>query len=193
MATQETADKIINATIELVREKGYKATTTKAIAEKAGVNEVTIFRHFGSKKSILESAVQRFSYVPLLSKAIREKVVWELEEDLYLLSKAYMDYLVSIQDFVLIGFKEAGLFPEVDEEIANIPLELKKVMMDYFQAMEEKGKVDCPDIESAALQFIYMNFGFFLSKARLGSKVSSLSIENYLKNSVHIFSRGITP
>ncbi|WP_203364601.1 TetR/AcrR family transcriptional regulator [Bacillus sp. REN10] len=193
MANQDTAGKIIQATIDLIQEKGYKATTTKAIAEKAGVNEVTIFRHFGSKRNILEAAVQKFSYVPLLSQTIREQIVWDLEKDLYLLAKRYMDYLVSIQDFVLIGFKEAGLFPEIDEEIANIPLELKNVLVDYFLQMEQKGKISCPNFEVAALQFIYMNFGFFISRARLGLKVSALSNEAYLRNSIKIFSRGMTP
>ena len=58
--------KIIQATIELVKEKGYTAATTKEIAIRAGVNEVTIFRNFKSKKGVIEAAVAEFSYVPHL-------------------------------------------------------------------------------------------------------------------------------
>ena len=48
----ETGQKIIDAAMSLVRDKGYMATTTKDIANSAGVNECTLFRKFQNKKSI---------------------------------------------------------------------------------------------------------------------------------------------
>ena len=41
----ETSQKIIDAAMTLVRDKGYVATTTKEIARVAGVNECTLFRN----------------------------------------------------------------------------------------------------------------------------------------------------
>ena len=49
----ETSQKIIDAAMTLVRDKGYVATTTKEIARIAGVNECTLFRKFESKKDIV--------------------------------------------------------------------------------------------------------------------------------------------
>ena len=46
----ETQNKILNATMSLIMEKGYTATTTKDIAKRAEVNECTIFRKFKGKK-----------------------------------------------------------------------------------------------------------------------------------------------
>ena len=46
----ETSQKIIDAAMTLVRDKGYVATTTKEIARIAGVNECTLFRKFESKR-----------------------------------------------------------------------------------------------------------------------------------------------
>ena len=54
----ETKQKIMDATMELVRDKGYAATTTKDIAREAGVNECTIFRKFRGKKDIILSAME---------------------------------------------------------------------------------------------------------------------------------------
>ena len=42
----DTSQKIIDATMSLIRDKGYVATTTKDIARLAGVNECTLFRKF---------------------------------------------------------------------------------------------------------------------------------------------------
>ena len=54
----ETQNKIIDATMNLIMEKGYIATTTKDIAKRAGVNECTIFRKFSGKKEIIISATK---------------------------------------------------------------------------------------------------------------------------------------
>ena len=48
----ETSEKIMKVSLKLFSEQGYYPTTTKQIAEEAGVNELTIFRHFGSKSNL---------------------------------------------------------------------------------------------------------------------------------------------
>lgn len=53
--TDETGVTILRAAAELFGELGYKGTTTRAIAERAGVNEVTVFRKFGSKQGLLKA------------------------------------------------------------------------------------------------------------------------------------------
>ena len=53
MAPRDTDRLILDAAFELFRERGYSATSTRAIAERAGVNEVTLFRRFESKRGIL--------------------------------------------------------------------------------------------------------------------------------------------
>jgi AcrR family transcriptional regulator len=52
-AERETGEAILAAAAGLFGERGYKGTTTRAIAERAGVNEVTIFRHFKNKQGVL--------------------------------------------------------------------------------------------------------------------------------------------
>lgn len=193
MTKKATADRIVDAAIDLISEKGYKAATTRGIAELADVNEVTIFRQFGNKRGILKAIVQKFSYGPLLEKSIKENMVWNLEKDLFNISATYQDYLMTIKDFVLIGFREAGAFPEIDEEIANVPRHIKEELMHYFFEMKAQGKLTDVNIEATTMAFIALNFGFFLSRARLGNNVTQLSMHELLKTSVSIFSRGLTP
>lgn len=54
-ADHETRETILEAAAVLFGEHGYKGTTTRAIAEHAGVNEVTVFRKFGSKQGLLQA------------------------------------------------------------------------------------------------------------------------------------------
>lgn len=53
MDTPDTDARIVAAAMKLFEERGYAATTTRAIAESAGVNEVTLFRRFGTKAGVL--------------------------------------------------------------------------------------------------------------------------------------------
>lgn len=191
LTTKGTAERIIDAALQLISEKGYTAATTKAIAELAGVNEVTIFRHFGNKQGILKAIVDQFSYNPVLQKAMRENTTWDLETDLLNFSLKYFDYMMSIKDFVMIGFKESIQFPEINEEIANVPLLIKHELIQYFNEMHKKGKIREVNFEAAALSLIAINFGHFVSRARLGTIVSDIPTEELIQTSVAIFSRGL--
>ncbi len=50
-------DKILEAAGRIYSECGFRGTTTRRVAQEAGVNEVTLFRHFGSKELLIREAV----------------------------------------------------------------------------------------------------------------------------------------
>jgi AcrR family transcriptional regulator len=50
----------MQAASQLFSEKGYAGTTTRAIAELAEVNEVTLFRHFGTKEKLAQAIMDQF-------------------------------------------------------------------------------------------------------------------------------------
>lgn len=52
--TNETEKKILNAALNIFAKKGRDAATTKAIAEKAGRTEMTLFRKFGTKRNLFD-------------------------------------------------------------------------------------------------------------------------------------------
>lgn len=59
MASRGTATRtrLISTTIRLVSELGYAKTTTRAIAQAAGVAEGTLYRHFPDKATLFAEAV----------------------------------------------------------------------------------------------------------------------------------------
>jgi len=60
-AAHDTTERILNAAATLFAERGYSGTTTRAIAELAGVNEVTLFRRFENKAGVLRAMAERFA------------------------------------------------------------------------------------------------------------------------------------
>jgi AcrR family transcriptional regulator len=57
---EETEARLIRAFMDLVVAHGYEGATTRAVAAAAGVNEVTLFRHFGDKETLARAAFTRF-------------------------------------------------------------------------------------------------------------------------------------
>jgi AcrR family transcriptional regulator len=56
---KDTQTRLLNAAERMFAREGLDAATTRGIARAAGVNEVTLFRHFGSKEGILAAVVAR--------------------------------------------------------------------------------------------------------------------------------------
>lgn len=54
----EMRDRLIEAAARVYAAAGFRGATTRRIAEEAGVNEVTIFRLFGCKATLLDEAVR---------------------------------------------------------------------------------------------------------------------------------------
>ena len=67
--TQKTRAALTRAALELFEERGYEATSTAAIAERAGVSAMTFFRYFPSKDAVLMDD----PYDPLIAEAIAQQ------------------------------------------------------------------------------------------------------------------------
>lgn len=59
MAKNVSDQQILDAALQTIIEHGYSGATTRQIAEAAGVNEVTLFRRFGSKKNMLLASIEK--------------------------------------------------------------------------------------------------------------------------------------
>jgi len=184
---ENTRDRIIRAAIELVDEKGYKGATTRAIAERAEVNEVTLFRNFGNKKGILDAAIEKYSFFDEISEIMKKNIVWDLEKDLQMLSEQYQRIITSKRKIILISLREEGRFPELDEAIRKLPLVYRNIISDYFKEMINLDKMKAVDPDVAAINFIYLNFGYFFLKDRLPEKEGKISIDTFSKQYVSMF------
>ncbi|MEO5590687.1 MAG: helix-turn-helix domain-containing protein, partial [Gemmatimonadaceae bacterium] len=53
----DTRTNILAAAAQVFAQHGFRGSTTRRIADAAAVNEVTIFRYFGSKDALLHEAI----------------------------------------------------------------------------------------------------------------------------------------
>ena len=187
----ETSQKIIDATMSLIRDKGYVATTTKDIAHLAGVNECTLFRKFKNKKDIVLQGVEQEKWRANVTPDFFENVQWELKPDLEMFMNAYMDKITP--DFVnlSIGLRAPQLYDETAPMIMKVPQAFVSSLMEYFKTMEEKGKIGHFDFESLAMTIFSSTFGYTFLSASFNQNLAKTSREEFIKCSVKIFVDGI--
>lgn len=187
----ETKQKIIDAAMTLVRDKGYVATTTKDIANVAQVNECTIFRKFKSKKDIVLCAMEQEEWRANITPDIFRNITWELQSDLEMFMESYLKRVTA--DFVnlSIGLRAPQIYEEIAPMIMKIPEAFIKSLIDYFEEMYEKGKIENADFECLAMTIFSSTFGFIFLKASFEDVLSKVKQEEYIKKSVELFVNGI--
>ncbi len=190
-ALDDTSQKIIDAAMALIRDKGYVATTTKEIARAAGVNECTLFRKFGSKKEIVLEGVNQAGWRADVTPEIFQNVRWELEADMEMFMRAYMDRMTP--DFVnlSIGLRAPQLYEETAPLIMKVPQAFLSSFTGYLEKMRRMGKIPEADFDALAMTFFSATFGYTFLGASFGEELSKVEKEAYIKNTVQVFLKGL--
>jgi AcrR family transcriptional regulator len=187
----ESALRILEAAAKLFSEHGYEGATTRAIAAEAGVNEVTLFRNFGSKENLLLAVVERFSALPRLGEAFAEQISGDYRQDLLLIGRHYLEMLQRNLRPILMTIFEAQRLPEVRRIIARPPARQRRMLGRYLRRQMAQGVVrELPDPELTAQAFFGMFFEYSLGRNLIDEEGTELSMEAVVEHLVDLFVRG---
>ena len=134
-----TRDKILKAAQKLFARHGYDGTTTKELAEKAGIAEGTLFRHFTNKKAILvEVATQ--GWIELLTDLLTELSEMASYEAISHVMYKRMLRLGDNYDMMRVCFMEVQFHPDLRDRIQSEVIEkMTDVAEAFFQTAMERG------------------------------------------------------
>lgn len=187
----DTSQKIIDAAMSLVRDKGYVATTTKDIARLAGVNECTLYRKFQSKKDIVLSGMEQEKWRGNITVDVFKNLKWELAPDLEMFMTEYMKRITP--DFVQlsIGLRAPQLYKESAPLIMKVPKDFLSALIKYFNEMEQRGKLPHLDFECLAMTIFSSTFGYTFLNASFENALLPITQEQFIKQAVKTFIDGI--
>ena len=135
----ETRTRILKSALKLFAKLGYDGTTTRDLAESAGIAEGTLFRHFPNKKAILiEVATQ--GWVEILTDLLTELSEMGSYKAVAQVMRRRMLNLHKNADMLKVCFMEAQFHPELRD---RIQLEVIDKMTDvaevFFQSAMDQG------------------------------------------------------
>jgi AcrR family transcriptional regulator len=136
---QDTRSKILSTARNLFARRGYDGTTTRELAENAGIAEGTLFRHFSNKKAILvEVATQ--GWVELLTDLLMELSEMANYEAIAQVIYKRMLHLGKNYEVMRICFMEVQFHSDLQEKIQKeVVAKMTDVAEAFFQTAIDRG------------------------------------------------------
>lgn len=188
---EETKERILQAAAQVIAEQGYAGATTREIAEAAEVNEVTLFRHFGNKKNILLTVVERFSGVSGMESTLAGELTGDYRQDLTHIGQSFLEMMNHNRKSILVTIAESQRIPEIREVIAGPPAEQRRLIGTYLRQQMEQGVVrPLPDPELAGQAFLGMFFEYSISQLLRPEDAPPPPTEEVVAQLVDLFVQG---
>lgn len=192
MKKYKTTEKLLETTLRLISEKGYLGATTREIAREAGVTELTLFRHFGSKERLFEEVLKRYTFLPKLKELLPELEGLPYDEALKVLGIRFFETLKDRKSLVKIMLSEINIYPDKVRTIYNGSIdEIIKTLAGYLSSLQRRGilRVFSPKIATRA--FLGMIFSYFMAEEIIGGRnILKKEIEKMIEEFVNITVHG---
>lgn len=193
MKTLNTKEQLLKATLKLISEKGYLGATTREIALEAGVTELTLFRHFGSKERLFEELLKSHTFLPVLKELLPELEGLPFEDALTLIATRFLLSLKERKSMVKIMYSEVTSYPVKIREVYNKFIdEMRTTLALYFESQQNRAiirKNMSPDM--AARVFLGILFSYFRSEEIMRSAgMKKKTMEKDARVIIDIFMHG---
>lgn len=186
----QTRDRIVAAAREVIARKGKRGATTREIADMAGVNEATLFRHFGNKESLI-IAVAKHSCPDVKLRDLVAQLRGPVEEDLLQLGTVMTAHLDSMIDMVRWSLVEADYENSVFSKEAWRPqTAIRNVINDYFQARIDDGTIAGKADDLASI-FMGMIFSRVIAREKFPDSRLFNDTDYAIRQFVDVFLNGV--
>jgi AcrR family transcriptional regulator len=191
-SSQPTRERLLDAAFAVCAERGLHAATTREIAEAAKVNEVTLFRHFGSKENLIGTLFERSVTAQMAALDDSESDLNDLDRDLLRYALRFNQMLFDFEPLIRTLIGESRRYPDAARQVIQDSVKpMRTRLVSCLRAAQESGTVR-PDlaVEAAVDAFTGMLLSGMLR--RTGSVcLLEYSQDDFVKGCVELFARGI--
>lgn len=131
---------LLTAAVKVYATAGTRGATTRRIAQEAGVNEVTLFRHFGSKEALIREAVSSTNDTVAVARLPEQPT--DPERELTEWARLHYQFLFSIREFVRTGMAEFKEHPDVTTAMCQLPVRIANELHAYLIRLRADGLAD---------------------------------------------------
>jgi len=194
-ARNSARERILNASLQVFGEQGYRGTTTREIARRASVNEVTIFRQFKSKRALFDAVVAEKSPLAQITRQVSFEASGPIDDLILQNAKAVLTVLRANRHLLMVMFGDAWRQPATRRAIRDSVVAKGIVLVTEFMRVQmDAGMIRQMDPEIAARALMGMIQAYFLTKELLeGGKPDQEYDDRILRGFASIFLEGMRP
>jgi AcrR family transcriptional regulator len=159
-SADETRARIIAAAKAIYERNGTRGTTTREVAERAGVNEATLFRHFGNKQALLQAMREEACPFSLFD-SVMAKLDGDLRDDLRTIAVLLVERMHEQRAMLCISLAEDAQ-AEADPEWRG-PIEIRQRLEAFFGEQIALGRMR-GDAQRTAAFFMGMCISYVLAR-----------------------------
>ncbi len=152
---QAARERILDAALELFARRGFDATTTKRIAEEAGVPSGLIFYYFDTKKGVLQALMRERSALPRLRSLLEESTGTDTRSTLINIGCGFFEAVEREEPMIRVIFGELHLSSEVSDTFRELSDEGLRLISSYLAESVAAGRLRPVDVEVFARLFLY--------------------------------------
>jgi AcrR family transcriptional regulator len=157
-------DRILAAATKVYAQHGFRGATTRLIAIEAGVNEVTLFRTFGSKAALFEALMEAHVSQSPLGELPLDPVNPETEMTEW--CAATLAYMRENSALIRTSFGEVEDRPEAAVSMCEGPNCAGAMLTGYVERMQAKKLAAADgDVTTAVAMLMSTMFGDAISRA----------------------------
>ncbi len=187
-----TQERLLDAAARVFARDGLQRATTREIASEAGVNEVTLFRHFHHKENLLAAVFRRAAtdYAQALGEG--DSSTQDIHRDLLRCARRYHELLEANEALIRMLIGEASRYPEHARKVIHEAIQpLRMKLIGYLEAGKAAGAVrEALDVGPAVDVFTGMLLAAMLRRTSQCAP-AEYSRHDYLNTAVDVFVRGI--
>jgi AcrR family transcriptional regulator len=135
----ETRQRIVEAMVELHREVGPARTTISAIAERAGVERLTVYRHFPNETAMFEACTTHYATVAPQPNPARWEGIEEPAERLRAALLAFYDYYRRAEDVLTHAVRDLPQLPALAAVLSPWGEFVGRIREDLVERWEAEG------------------------------------------------------
>lgn len=185
----ETRTRILAAAREIFAQKGTRGTTTREVADRAGVNEATLFRHFGTKHALLHAMLDQYCESREHIESEIRRLEGTLEEQLRAMGRLAIDGMKRKEDLIRVGLAEQISDPDASAMTWRTPVGALSSISDFMRARIEAGELR-GDPDMLARMFISFWFSYVLGRRIWNTTGEPADAERAVTACVDLFLNG---
>lgn len=188
----QTRSRILQAALHLFASQGFDGTTTRDLAQKAGVAEGTLFRHFPNKKSILVE-VATAGWVEILTDLLTELSEMGSYKAVAQVMRRRMWNLHKNADLMRVCFMEVQFHQDLRDRIQlEVIDKMTGVAEAFFQTAMDKGIYRQMDANLVAKVFLGMfAIAGFSNNTLMAPDASPQQMQQMAEGLADIFLNGV--